>query len=329
MDTGTHIAMGVALGSLATMDPAISQDPTLVQTIFAGTIIGSHAPDFDTIFKFKNNASYIRSHRGFSHSMPMVLFWGALISLALYVFAPSISFWHLFGWTTLAVGLHIFVDIFNAYGTQVLRPFSKKWIALGIINTFDPYIFFLHIGGIIAWLAGSHPGYTWLIVYVVIALYYIKRFLDKREIVNKIKHHYPEATHIITSPTVKQNEWRISFATPKYFYVGVVEHGHIQIIDMFENVPLPDSPLLQVAKKDKNIAAFLQFSPIYRWKIEDFDNFIEVRLIDLRYRYEGHYPFVAVAHFNQQKEVINSYTGWIFSEHRLQTKLQISNSSMS
>src|SRR5690625_7495340 len=126
MDTGTHIAMGVALGSLATMDPAISQDPTLVQTIFAGTIIGSHAPDFDTIFKFKNNASYIRSHRGFSHSMPMVLFWGALISLALYVFSPSISFWHLFVCSTLAVYLFIFVYLFYSYVYQILLTFFDK-----------------------------------------------------------------------------------------------------------------------------------------------------------------------------------------------------------
>lgn len=41
----------------------------------------------------------------------------------------------------LAVALHVFVDIFNAYGTQAIRPFSRKWVALGVIDTFDPIIF--------------------------------------------------------------------------------------------------------------------------------------------------------------------------------------------
>jgi len=326
MDTGTHIAMGVALGGLATIDPAVSQDPALFQAVLAGTVIGSHAPDFDTIFKFKNNASYIRSHRGFSHSIPMIFFWGLVISAIIYSLSPAIMFWHLLGWTTLAVALHVFVDLFNAYGTQALRPFSKKWVAFGFINTFDPYIFFLHIGGIVAWVAGANPFYTWITIYTVIVLYYIKRFLDKREIVKEIYHHFPDASRIFTSPTIKQNEWRVAFSTEDYHYVGVVTHGHIQIIDMFENVPLPDSGLMKIAKKDKNIFAFMEFSPLYRWEIEDLGSYTEIRLIDLRYRYEHYYPFVAVAHINDRREIINSYTGWIFSEHKLQSKLHIGDS---
>ena len=37
--------------------------------------------------------------------------------------------------------LHVFVDIFNSYGTQALRPISNKWIQLGVINTFDQLFF--------------------------------------------------------------------------------------------------------------------------------------------------------------------------------------------
>ena len=48
-----------------------------------------------------------------------------------------------------------------------------------------------------------------------------------------------------------------------------------------------------------------------------------MRLIDLRYRSNNRYPFVAVAHVNDDLQVVNSYTGWIFSEDKLQQKLQI------
>lgn len=321
MDTGTHIVMGVGIAGLATLDPVVANDSALFGAVFVGAMLGSQAPDFDTILKLKNNAVYIRNHRGLTHSIPAVISWGILIASVIHLFVPDTSFLHLWLWTFLAVILHVFVDIFNAYGTQALRPFSDKWIALGYINTFDPYIFFLHVAGIIAWLLGANPATTFMAIYAVIALYYVKRYNDRREIVAKIKEYFPKTEYVATSPTMKQNYWRVAIKTDDRFYVGTVENGHIQLFDEFERIPLPNSPLIDLAKTDKNIAAFLSFSPIYRWEITENERFTEVRLIDLRYRTKGYYPFVAVVQINHQLEILNSYTGWIFSEGTLQKKL--------
>ncbi|HEY4601743.1 MAG TPA: metal-dependent hydrolase [Cerasibacillus sp.] len=326
MDTGTHIVMGVALAGLSTFDPAVQNDPALFHAVFAGTVIGSHAPDFDTVLKLRNNATYIRHHRGVSHSLPAILLWGVLVSSAIYAFVPEVSFLHLWFWTFLAVCIHVFVDLFNAYGTQALRPISKKWIAFGFINTFDPYIFGLHIVGIIAWILGANPSYTWLIIYTILFLYYIKRYMDKREIVNIIKEHLPDTIDVVTSPTIKHNEWRVAVTTTDRFYVGSVIDGHIEIVDEFAKIPLPDSTLMDIARKDKNISAFLSFSPVYRWEINEVEDYTEVRFIDLRYRSKSYYPFVAVVQINEGMEIISSYTGWIFSEYKLQRKLYIGDS---
>lgn len=321
MDTGTHIVMGVALGGLATLDPAVNSDPTLFHAVLVGTIIGSHAPDFDTILKFKSNAVYLRNHRGATHSVPAILMWGILIAGIIHAFVPQVDLFHLWAWTFVAVCTHVLVDIFNAYGTQAYRPFTNRWIAHGFINTFDPYIFLLHIAGIVAWLLGANPGYTWLIVYTVILLYYIKRYLDKKEIVRKINDYFPDTEQIATSPTIKQNIWRVAITTTKNFYVGNVDNGHIQIVDEFNKVPLPNTKLMNTAERDENVSAFLSFSPVYRWEINDFDDYTEVRFIDLRYRSKGHYPFVAVVHIDDDMRILGSYTGWIFSEQKLQSKL--------
>src|SRR5699024_1081255 len=238
MDTGTHIAMGVAIAGLSTLDPAVHSDPALFNAVFVGVIAGSHAPDFDTILKLRNNATYIRHHRGLTHSIPAVILWGILIAGIIHLFVPQVNFLHLWAWTFLAVCVHVLVDIFNAYGTQAYRPFTNKWIAHGFINTFDPYIFTLHIAGIGAWLLGANPGYTWLVIYTVILLYYIKRYLDKREIVRKIKDYFPNTKDIATSPTMKQNYWRVAITTPDKFYVGTIQDGHISIVDEFDKVPL-------------------------------------------------------------------------------------------
>lgn len=322
MDTGTHILMGVALGGIATLDPVVANDPTLFNAVLIGTVVGSQAPDFDTVLKFRNNATYLKHHRGATHSIPAIFIWAILIAGIIFQFTPQVNFFHLFSWTFLAVVLHVFVDLFNAYGTQALRPFTNRWIAFGFINTFDPYIFALHIVGVIAWIIGANPGYTWLVIYVVIALYYVKRYIDKREIVTKIKQYFTDTKDISTSPTVKQNIWRVAITTEFYLYVGIVENGHIQIIDKFAKVPLPTNETIEIAKKDKNVAAFLSFSPVYRWEINIYDHLTEVRFIDLRYRSKGHYPFVAVVQIDNDKNIINSYTGWIYSEQKLQNKLR-------
>lgn len=220
----------------------------------------------------------------------------------------------------------MFVDLFNAYGTQAFRPFTNRWIAYGFINTFDPYIFMLNVAGIIAWVLGAHPGYTWLSIYTVILLYYIKRYMDKREIVKKIKEHIPDTVKIATSPTIKQNNWRVAITTKDKFYVATVENGHIEIVDEFNKIPLPNIPIMEKALTDKNIESFLNFSPVYRWEISEFDQYTEVRFIDLRYRSNEYYPFVAVVQIDRNMEIISSYTGWIFSEHKLKNKLLVEDS---
>src|SRR5699024_8012404 len=155
-----------------------------------------------------------------------------------------------------------------------------------------PNIMNLDSVGIIAWVLGAHPGYTWLIEFTVILLYYIKRYLDKREIVKKIYDYFPTTARIATSPTINLIYSTPAITTSDIFYADNVDNGHILIIDEFEKVSLPDSKMIEVATQDKNIAAFLSFSPVYRWETTKYDDFTEIRFIDLRYRSKDYYPFV-------------------------------------
>src|SRR5699024_2517834 len=152
----------------------------LFNAVLAGTMIGSQAPDFDTVLKLKDNATYLRHHRGITHSLPAVVLWGVLISSIIYAFVLAVSYFNLWLWIFLAVIIHVLVALINAYGSQTFRRFTNKWVAYAFINTFDPYIFSLHIAGIVACSLGAQPCYTCVILYVVIALYSMKRFMDKR-----------------------------------------------------------------------------------------------------------------------------------------------------
>ncbi|MGN9864080.1 metal-dependent hydrolase [Bacillus swezeyi] len=324
MDTGTHVVMGVALGGIATLDPVVGTDPSMAQAVMIAAIAGSQAPDIDTILKLKNNAVYIRHHRGFTHSIPAVLAWSLMIPGILFLFYPEANLLHLWLWTLAAVALHVFVDIFNAYGTQAVRPLSKKWVALGLINTFDPFIFTSHLVAIAAWLAGAHQGYTFLVLYIVLAGYYLLRFMMQRRIKRSLHAKIDDIEEIIISPTMKFRQWRVAVKTKSAFHVGRSIDGNIVIVDTFNRVPMPESAVMKAAKQDKNISAFLSFSPVYKWEIDTYKDHYEVRFIDLRYRSKGHYSFVAIAHIDRDNlELITSYTGWIFSEEKLQKKLKL------
>ncbi|WP_431027974.1 metal-dependent hydrolase [Lysinibacillus sp. LZ02] len=324
MDTGTHLVMGIAIGGLALVDPVVAESSAMFGAVMAGTILGQQAPDVDTVLKLRNNAIYIRHHRGITHSIPATILWPIAITAILSSIVPDANLLHLWLWTQIAVFLHVFVDIFNAYGTQAFRPFSKKWVALGVINTFDPYIFGLHCVGIVLWVFGANPVWTFSIMYVIIVCYYILRFMVQRAVKKAVHNTIQDEEYVIVAPTMRFFYWRIAAASKTHYYVGRAYRRSVNIYDKFEIVPLPRTPYVNAAMQDENLRSFVSFSPLYRWEIAELPSGLtEVRLIDLRYRSNDRYPFVAVAHVNDDLEIVNSYTGWIFSEDKLQRKLQI------
>ncbi|APH06249.1 metal-dependent hydrolase [Bacillus weihaiensis] len=323
MDTGTHIVMGIALGGLATLDPAVGVDNPTAQAVMIGTLVGSQAPDLDTVLKLRNNAKYIRNHRGITHSIPAIFIWSFLITGLLTIFIPESNLLHLWLWTLLAIVLHVFVDIFNAYGTQALRPFSKKWVALGVINTFDPFIFFAHIVGIVIWTFGGHPGLTFLSVYAVLLVYYLLRFAMKRRIIEQLHKRIKKIDQILISPTMRFRHWHIAVMTEDKFFVARSVNGRLIFLDEFERIPVPQTEVIKAAEEDDNISAFLSFSPVYRWEVDEYTDHYEVRFIDLRYRSKGYYPFVAIVQLDLHLNIVSSYTGWIFSEEKLRKKLEL------
>lgn len=314
--------MGVGLAGLAMLDPVVANDPTVFHAVLLGTLSGSVIPDIDTVLKLRNNAVYIRNHRGITHSVPATLLWPFVISSSLMLFYHDINFVHLLLWTFLAVFLHVFVDIFNAYGTQAVRPFTNRWMALGIINIFDPFIFSLHMMGFLVWGMGGNPGITFATIYVMLAVYYVLRTIQHHRTVRYIKHRLPNLTNVYLSPTLKWSHYHVAAESDDHFYVGKVDGKRLYLIDTFERPLLNrENSVVREAVKDKNVRAFLSFSPIYRWEIQEKNGGYEMRFIDLRYFAKGTYPFTATVWLDESLDVQCSFTGWVYSEQKLHKKL--------
>lgn len=323
MDTLTHTLMGGTLVGLATIDPNIDA----ISAGFIATAVGaSLVPDIDTVMKMKNNAVYITHHRGITHSLPFTfLIWPVLLTLIAH-FAFGLPFLNTYLWVQLAVFLHVFVDIFNSYGTQALRPLDNTWIQLGTINTVDIPILIVHGLYFVLWFIGFSPVALFFAMYAFLILYYITRYFMQRFLIRKVHKQLPNEKVIRTfvMPTLHFNQWRIIAVTETAYYVGRSFQSNIIFYDRFKREDYLPNEIFMAIKHDKNFKAFTFFSSIYRYELTSLDTeTFELRYIDLRYLKEGHYPFVCIMHLDKKTyEVSHSYTGWVFTEDKLQRKLQ-------
>ncbi|SHF17576.1 inner membrane protein [Seinonella peptonophila] len=320
MDTSTHLVMGIGLFGLAHLDPSMGHTETAT-AVLAGTVIGSQAPDSDTIYRLFSNSLYIRKHRGFSHSLPMLLLWPILITSGLLLIFPTAVATHLWLWTWLAVAIHIFIDLFNAYGTQALRPFSQKWISWNIINIFDPFIFTLHLVGILLWSFHLfNPGIIFAIIYLIMILYIGWRTITHQRLQSWVQAHTQEEGRFTITPTYRWTRWNVVLKQNDRVRMGEIRQGQLiwtgQILMKETN-----HPAIEASKRSETIQAFLSFTSYGYPILFNRPYGYEIRWLDVRYHHKKHFPFVAVVLLDHQYQAINSYVGWV-SRTQLEKKVE-------
>lgn len=320
MDTATHFVMGVSLAGLANISPTINSDPVLAQSVLLATIIASQAPDFDGVTRFfGGTASYIKNHRGITHSFPALLLWPILISLALVIFYPVDYLPQLLLWSFLAVSIHISMDLLNSYGTQVLRPFSNKWVTFNIINIFDPFIFVIHTLAIIIWSIDLvNVKILFLTTYLLTIFYIIWRIFVHKQIKGIMKQQYKLKGNITILPTIKWSVFNIIQETPLQYNIAIFENGNLEFVD--KKVKKKDNNLIKLSKQNSKVQAFLYFSSYAFPEIEETSYGYRIQWIDLRYRFNNHYPFLAITLIDKNSHIIDSYVGWIYNQKHFQKK---------
>ncbi|MFD0590706.1 metal-dependent hydrolase [Paenibacillus sp. GCM10027627] len=325
MDSGTHLVMGIGLAGLAMADPVVAASPAVQTAVLIGTVAGSQAPDLDNFLRLKGNACYIRNHRGISHSLPAVLIWTVAITGLLQLFYKGSLPWaHVGAWVLLAVAVHVFTDLFNAYGTQAMRPFNEKWISWNIIHIFDPIIFTVHIIAILLWAAGLvNPALLFPFMYLMLIVYYGWRTLSARQTVKRLakldRFHHKEDTYIAI-PTISLSIWNIvKQGEDGAFHIGNLRGSKLQWLD---KVHCSSHPAVEKSKNDPSIRSFLYFTNFACADVKEHSWGYEVRWSDVRYRHRKQYPFVGVLLMNKQYETVGSYVGWL-SDDRLMKRLRM------
>lgn len=142
MDTITHTLFGLSLYGAVDKQ---RMDKNSRKAYLLTAVGASQIPDIDVISRFWDTEGlYQMWHRGITHSVFLTPVWALLfLLLSFLLFRVKDKKLFLLGW--LAVFIHNTSDLFNAWGTGYLEPFSTMRVTFGTIPIVD-LVFSIIIG---------------------------------------------------------------------------------------------------------------------------------------------------------------------------------------
>lgn len=171
MDTLTHALSGALLARATA--PAISRPGEL--TPRARMIVGFMSaafPDCDIVLRLFGALTYIDLHRGVTHSIILLPAWALLLAWLFSRFSRQRYSWRaIYGTAALGIAIHIAGDLFTAYGTMVLAPFSHHRFALPFTFIIDPYFTSIIVIGLAAVMLRRQRRYPAVIALLVLSSY--------------------------------------------------------------------------------------------------------------------------------------------------------------
>ncbi len=252
MDPLTHLSAGVALSQFV---PA----PSRGVAALAGALFAV-LPDLDYVLIFHNRLSYLRHHRGFSHS---------LVAMALFVLAGA---WlgRLLGgprWSRpmfliglVVVASHLFLDWLTSYGTQLLNPFTRAKFSLDWVFIIDPYLTGLLFAGAVAaaWSGsrGRLAGAVFLALagaYILLCGFYHQQALKTARTVFQENSSPPTVVAALPQP-LSPRRWLLMAAAPgkiRQAFVELPVWPRSEAASVSAEIPVrpasPDSPRIPPA----------------------------------------------------------------------------------
>lgn len=290
MDNLTHGITGIGIAY-------ITQE--LIKTpqsgLVACALISSQLPDLDVILGSRSKTAYLKYHRGFSHSLLLAPVFAFLTALSVNFFTPQNNFRLLFLVSLLSLGLHLFFDLLNAYGTKLLWPFSNRRYAWDILMIIDPLIILIFSLGLGLYIWQNQKGllfslYPFLGLYILSMINF--RFKAKRYLL-KIFSSYKNVG--LLPPLLGWRKWNFIVQQEEIFYLGQVD-AYNGTVDIKEKLCKGKECKFVLATKDNpEVQVFLDFARFPWYSINEMDDDIIIKWSDLRYRLREREHFTLLA----------------------------------
>ena len=297
MDNLTHLALGAAIGQTVA-------GRRLGRAALMLGAIGNTLPDIDVIGNALGSLAEWQHHRGFTHS----LFFGAIVGPALgygiwrayrrwraaSLCAEPTSLGPIITVLTLTIIAHPLLDLFTAYGTQLLAPLSDARFAIPSVPVIDPhYTLILLIALLIGWWRDR-----WAVATSAVALVLSTGFLlyaweqnlrAETEARRQLAAEGRYSADLSAYPTIFQ-PWlrRLVVVDEDGVRVGFVSTWRPSPI-RWECVARPSDPLIERARATPEVRILTRFAQGQVWpglRRDDQDRTV-VRFTDLRYGVPG------------------------------------------
>jgi len=159
MEPVTHILTGACLARSGFNRRAAYATLTMA--------VAAEFPDIDTLWSLRGPVEGFTHHRGITHTFLGIPFEAAILVAAVYglhrwrlarhqpsstkpLTVAPVRWAELYGFALLALLSHLLLDFTNNYGLRPFFPFNAQWYAASIVFIFDPLIFALLLGALLA-----------------------------------------------------------------------------------------------------------------------------------------------------------------------------------
>ncbi|MFL1407442.1 metal-dependent hydrolase [Marinobacter sp. M1N3S26] len=130
MDSITQAVLGASIGGAVA-------GRTLGRVAFVGGALLGTLPDMDVIIDYGSAIANFTQHRGFSHSLLVLVPLGIALALTFHRWKPQLSLARWLAFTLLILVTHPLLDCLTTYGTQLFWPFGPP-VATTSIFIIDP-----------------------------------------------------------------------------------------------------------------------------------------------------------------------------------------------
>jgi len=175
MDSITQAALGASLAG-AVGGKALGRSSLLI-----GAGLGT-LPDLDVVLDYGTAIANFSYHRGFSHSLLVLLPLSILLAWVLHRWRPALSYQRWLLLTGLILLTHPMLDAFTTYGTQILWPLAEP-VAISSIFIIDPLYTLPLLVGILMFVVRG-PGKKAVTAGLVVSTLYLGWTLAAQQIIS-------------------------------------------------------------------------------------------------------------------------------------------------
>ena len=326
MEPVTHVLTAIALGRAGLNKVTRMATPMLLSSGLAA--------DIDWATRLAGASAFLQGHRTATHSLVGTVaiiagvaggFWiaGRKFSRAAVNILPALLI------CAVGAGVHLLLDLLNAYGVKLMWPFKAKWYAWDIVDSVDAWIIVVLLAGLllpelfrlVVEEIGSKPkksGRQWgAIIGLVFEILFIAgravaheravALLDSREyrgqVALKVAAFPRPATPLVWFGVVETDNALVTVAVP-------LGPGAVFDPDLADVHFKPEQSLaLDHAVATATATQFLTFARFPLATVEPEGNGLQVCLRDMRFASEaaGRRGIVAVIHLNAQSLVTDAH----------------------